>query len=127
MRINILPIVLVLMLLLINVEGLLLVESISPNNVMDFVLCSGFIKLLSKIKKLEKKVSKLWELPLKAFGFGKRSAEVELLNGFDGAVHEVNKSHMYCVIQTIFLRVTETLTFKGFQKSNTKHLLNKSM
>ena len=90
---------------------------------LDFFLCSGFIKLLSKIKKLEKKVTKLWELPLKAFGFGKRSAGIELLTGFDDAVHEVNKYHMYLVIQTIFLRVTETLTFKGFQKSNTKHLL----
>ena len=89
MRINLLPTVLVLMLLLINVEGWLLVESISQK--MFFFLYSGFIK---EIKKLEKKVSKLWELPLKLFGFGKRSAGVDLVTGYDGAVNEVNKSHM---------------------------------
>ena len=89
MRINLLPTVLVLMLLLINVEGLLLL--VKKMMLLDLFLYSGFIK---EIKKLEKKVSKLWELPLKLFGFGKRSAGVDLVTGFDGAVNEVNKSHM---------------------------------
>ena len=61
-------------------------------------LTLGFIKLLSKIKKLEKKFSKL-------FGMGKRSAEVELLRGFDENVDQVNKCQKNVHLKSLILGI----------------------